>query len=96
MARNETSARYTAESLEHLAAMLDGFATSLRASAMLMKVQPSIANVEVKYESSHKVGFNNLRTWVNAAAEAVDSARLEASKKNRVREKDGEPKPPKT
>lgn len=75
MARTETSKQHTPQSFEHLASELEDHATALRSAATMLSLSKSPA-VEVKYESSRVTGFENLRTWVAEARQAVYDARL--------------------
>ena len=79
MARTVTTAKQTAESLIHTAALMESHATALRAAAALMQSDPPIQAVEVKNESSRNIGLEYVGNWVDAAKRAAFDARIAAA-----------------
>ena len=73
----ETAANHTPESLKHLASELERWAADLRAGvAMLEELQPPISSINVRFESSRVVGYEYVRSWVNAVRQTASEARL--------------------
>jgi hypothetical protein len=76
MARSVTTAQQSAESLLHFAKFFEENAVALRAAAALLQADPPVALVEVKHETSRKVGMEYMANWVAAAKQAAFDARL--------------------
>lgn len=82
----DTFGTHTPQSLLHIAAELEDHAAALKAASALLSVEPAIAEVSVKYENSRNVGFDYVRSWVNAVKEAAYDARLASHQKSGVRQ----------
>ncbi len=73
----ETTGNHTAASLNLLAGELEDWAKRIRGAAAAMGVSPEIKVLPIRYESSRSVGWEYVRSWVNAAHQTTLHARLE-------------------
>lgn len=79
MARNETFARHTPQSLKHVAQLLKDQSDQLNAAAILLEVDPAIGGIDVRFEANRETGMDYVTSWVNAAKKAAFEARLSAA-----------------